>query len=195
MSFLPGPARSRAVAASIADRGTTANRAPGWAHEEICALRLGRLNVPSMFGDTRPQDSRGRPIERLRQVSAFDGKLVGHSAVWTFEVHHHDLNRRQASRIGRDPGIDGAAGLRASERETAHEQPSGEFSREPATSVQRVVNDRLSPGEPPTVQPRIPGLKANSRAPAWRPCNGIRREPVEREADPGGRPARAATRL
>src|SRR5207244_12704399 len=48
---------------------------------------------------TRPRhaaaqrDSDAGPIAGLGQVTAFYAKLMGHSAVWTAEIHHLVLNR------------------------------------------------------------------------------------------------------
>jgi len=38
-------------------------------------------------------DSDAGPIAGLGQVTAFYAKLMGHSAVWTAEIHHLILNR------------------------------------------------------------------------------------------------------
>src|SRR5436309_15698252 len=67
------------------------------------------------------RDSDAGPIAGLGQVAAFYAKLMGHSAVLTAETHHLVLNRREASQIGCHSGIDRAACLWASKRETAHE--------------------------------------------------------------------------
>src|SRR6266487_1786052 len=64
------------------------------------------------------------PIRRLDEISTLDWKLMWHSAIWTFEAHHHSLNRLETSEIGGNTSIDSAACLWTSKHETLHSTSS-----------------------------------------------------------------------